>query len=166
MRLRVIDQTNADDGGGNLPENLEPLSPHGRLESHKAGDVTAGLSHACDESAADWVVGIGEYDRNALRGLLQHRDRWRAHTKNNVRFAADQFSRVGAKLAKITGSPPIVDLNVLTPSPAQRFQPLSRRFHPRLSLPIIFSLGLQHADPPHAVRGLRTCTNMPRSLAP
>src|SRR5215471_19994623 len=142
-------------------EQLEPFATDCKLELHESGRVAARSRQTRDQAAADRIGDLDENNRHSAGYFLQGFHAAAANGDDHVRRKRHQFRGVFPVLARIAGTPTILDAHVDIIGPAQLLQPLLECRDLKARLLIVRDPGHQHADAPHPLALLRTRRERP-----
>src|SRR5262249_37300897 len=117
--------------GRDLLEQLQPFPAHAEFVDGEPGRVAARMCQARDETGADRIDDIHEYDRNGFRRLQQRRYGCGAgRSQEDVGCERDQFCRVSVNIAGI--GPAGFGPQVAALAPSQLAERLCERREPGL----------------------------------
>src|SRR5262245_53415855 len=120
------------------------------------------MGEVLDETAADRIGDLHEYDRDATGGLQHRPGGWTADGQQDVGRKCDQLRRILARALGLAGTPADVDARVASLAPAQLPQLLQESGEARLPRRIFGHEIEQHADAPPALSLLRPRRQRPR----
>ena len=147
-----------------LLEQLQPFRAEAVFIRHEAGDVSAGVRKALDETSADRIGNNSEHDRHGAGGPVQ-RHNGIAAGQDDVRAECDQFRCVSTTALGIAGTPAVVDPHIAALGPAQLLQAICERYQTGLSFRAVCGHAHEHADAPHPLTLLRPRRERPRRRA-
>src|SRR5262249_27953688 len=163
--IGIMDDRCSHDTGRDLSQQLQPFAAH-RLVIGKAGEIATRPRQAGEQTAADWIGHLHEYDWDCA-GRFAHGIEYRlAVDEYDVRRASHQVCYIALDPIDVVGGPTVVDPDVTAFRPADLLQLLPERGNAGLPLRIVLGERDPHADPSHPLWLLRTRRERPcRSAA-
>src|SRR5262249_41481838 len=117
--------SHSNDSRSGFFDKLQPLAADRVLKVCEPSDIAARPSKARDESRADRIRNLGEYDRDCAGGPLRGSQRRSVANKDHIRRRSNKLGRVGRIVLEIRAAPAILILKIASLFPSQLVEPIA-----------------------------------------